>query len=760
VTTYSPSTPGRTSEDRIVRRLRDMDRRLKRAVRKPQLPHSAIDDGAVAVTSGGQVTGYVGQQYDGTSGYVAVSGPVPPQPGPPLVQQVVGGLRVTATGIYVDPQAGFTSPVVAPLDFARYDVEVSTDPAFPEFADPLSLNSGAVMSPGGGAVKVAWPVAAQTVYVRLRTRSTTGKRSAPSTAVVATTGAVGLGDLGFDLSGYVASNNVSYGTTASASPGIGALWLKEIVSLPLAPKYETYRWTGAAWVLLQDQGVTNALVAAAAAQSAADTKAKVFNQTAAPTYSGAANSAVWFDSDDGNKPYTWSGSAWAPMTLGNGAITPNSLVASNVIATGTVTAALFEAILVLATAVVAGDPTDEHTRLDGTGARAYANDEDGLPVEVGWFGRTIGVRNPDTGSVVASMTENGDISGQTLNVADADPTFGGTLLSETLWEMPWGIVAYGQYPAGTAVTTNTEVGFLELSVTMQPGRMYAIYVENFEPNNTGTAGGWRLRVRSTSDGSTPTTASALQKEYNAAGDVDSAWNTQVPFCFLQTGAALGGAEFVKRFLFCYAAGTGSAVSTGATITRQRNFYVWCEDIGPIVPETGDVVATTSGGTTTKTNYVYEATASWVRTWNQSGSIIQDNEMHQGYGDSFNGIRRAAAGWSSLPSMTGATVQSVEVLMQSYHWWNVSGGTLSMGYHNVSAEPASYPAQVAGSVGTTVFTARSQSRWILCPVAWRTALGSNALKGISILGPSTSATYYGKFLGPASSRPRIRIKYTK
>ena len=183
--TYVPSRQT-TAEDRIVRRLRDMDRRIKRATRKPQLPHSAIDDGSVAVTSGGSVTGYVGQQYDGTSGYVAVNGPTPPQPVAPQVVSVVGGVRVTVTGSYVDPQAGFTSPVVAPLDFARYDVEVSSDPAFPEFADPLAPNSGAVVSASGGSVKVAWATAGQTVYVRVRTRTTTGKRSTPSATTTAT----------------------------------------------------------------------------------------------------------------------------------------------------------------------------------------------------------------------------------------------------------------------------------------------------------------------------------------------------------------------------------------------------------------------------------------------------------------------------------------------------------------------------------------------------------------------------------------------
>lgn len=113
-----------------------------------------------------------------------------------------------------------------------------------------------------------------------------------------------------------------------------------------------YQWNGSAWVSAQDASIATAQTAAdtasadaAAAQSTADAAAsaassaqstadaaasaastaqsaadaaqttadgknKIFRQTTAPT-SGMVAGDLWFDTDDGNKPYTYSGSAWA-----------------------------------------------------------------------------------------------------------------------------------------------------------------------------------------------------------------------------------------------------------------------------------------------------------------------------------------------------------------------------------------------------------------------------------------------------------------
>jgi hypothetical protein len=65
-----------------------------------------------------------------------------------------------------------------------------------------------------------------------------------------------------------------------------------------------YYWTGSAWVSVQDTAI-------ATAQATADSKIKTFYQTSAPTATGVGD--VWFDTDDGNKQYRWNGSSWVSV---------------------------------------------------------------------------------------------------------------------------------------------------------------------------------------------------------------------------------------------------------------------------------------------------------------------------------------------------------------------------------------------------------------------------------------------------------------
>ena len=71
------------------------------------------------------------------------------------------------------------------------------------------------------------------------------------------------------------------------------------------------RWSGSAWTAVQDADVSTAITNAATAQSTADGKIVTFIQASAPTADGTGD--IWIDSDDDNKPYRWSGSAWTAI---------------------------------------------------------------------------------------------------------------------------------------------------------------------------------------------------------------------------------------------------------------------------------------------------------------------------------------------------------------------------------------------------------------------------------------------------------------
>ncbi|HEX8349297.1 MAG TPA: hypothetical protein VF598_05005, partial [Hymenobacter sp.] len=103
-----------------------------------------------------------------------------------------------------------------------------------------------------------------------------------------------------------------YQTSAPTALATGDLWVDTDDNNKL------YRWSGSAWVDVRDltisaaQAAANTAIAnAASAQSSADGKAVTYFQTTAPTGLGAGDSGdLWFDTDDSNKLYQWSGSIW------------------------------------------------------------------------------------------------------------------------------------------------------------------------------------------------------------------------------------------------------------------------------------------------------------------------------------------------------------------------------------------------------------------------------------------------------------------
>jgi hypothetical protein len=65
-----------------------------------------------------------------------------------------------------------------------------------------------------------------------------------------------------------------------------------------------YYWTGTAWVSVQDNAI-------ATAQATADSKVKTFYQASPPIASEIGD--IWFDTDDGFKQYFWNGTAWTSV---------------------------------------------------------------------------------------------------------------------------------------------------------------------------------------------------------------------------------------------------------------------------------------------------------------------------------------------------------------------------------------------------------------------------------------------------------------
>jgi len=138
--------------------------------------------------------------------------------------------------------------------------------------------------------------------------------------------------------------------------------------------YKLYYYTGSAWTSVQDAAIATAQSAATAAQTTADGKNKIYRQTSQPTGGTYAEGDLWFDTDDANKMYRYTGGTWTGFTLGDAAlaslsatkltagtidasvITVSNLDAGN-ISTGTLAAARIAAGSLDATKITSGTIT-------------------------------------------------------------------------------------------------------------------------------------------------------------------------------------------------------------------------------------------------------------------------------------------------------------------------------------------------------------------------------------------------------------------
>lgn len=107
---------------------------------------------------------------------------------------------------------------------------------------------------------------------------------------------------------YSADPPWANGSTQPSSK-VGDLWFDTDTN-------QAYRWNGTSWVLIEDNQIAAALAAAESAQTTADGKITAYYQTTQPTVAEHADLGVgdlWYDTDDGNKPYYCS--SMSPVTF-------------------------------------------------------------------------------------------------------------------------------------------------------------------------------------------------------------------------------------------------------------------------------------------------------------------------------------------------------------------------------------------------------------------------------------------------------------
>lgn len=795
-----------TSVDALARRIISLERQVAR-MGGPRLAYSALEDGAIdeyetVAGPGGelapQLVSVIGRQHDGTHGIVTVAGPPPPTPSAGTTEPVAGGLRYRWDGTWdpamlAGPNADFApTPIVAPEDFLRAEVHASTDPQMSALLF-LTLRR-TIESPRGGEVEFGVPQDTD-FYVRLVIRTKAGKRSFGKTIGPFRAGKVAEGDIDMDFSVF-GGTTVHYGPTApdraAVTVNVGDLWHEEVSAGP-PPVYRIHRWmpTGE-WVLLADQGAADALTAAILAQQAADAKAQVFHETEAPTGLPADAKAIWFDTDDGNRQRVWNGSTglWDDRLLGTGAFQPQSIIASDVLATGTVSATLLESVLVLAGTVVAGDPNGPHAEMRPEGFFGFAFNPDGGLQQAAGLGTNgldgLTFSDPLTGQTTVAFTPDGAGALQTLSVAGIDTdgdgatdsgfTVYGREFTEHIEDRTLGVrgsaftadAANGVLASGIT----TRIGLGEVSLVSDSTRAYLLVFDGL--HFAATAGPTRLlvSVRFTSDGSTPTISNGtiVGSKIGYLPTANEAYS--VPAIIAQGGfSSVDGALIRLLVTVERLSGTGtiSALTYSAPDAYRAPFRFFVADLGRDILDT--YIPNNGGGTTAPPKKTYTSTwsANLIGAYLGNGSRRTDTtDLMQGYTDYYpaGGIQRSIAGFTAgavagevgktvTAALTGATVTKVEIGLKCNHSHAVAGGLARIGYHGETAVPATVPA-ASWEAFSGAFFKRGETRWMTLPAATFASWQSGAYRGLTV-GPGGD---YMRFDGSAGAKPGLRITYTR
>lgn len=685
-----------------------MQDQLRNSTTTIQLNNSSIEDGVLEIkNSTGDTVMEIGQQWDGSLGATPLTGPEPPTPSTPTTEDTPGGGVVYWDGYFFDAQAM--------ADFARTEVHVDPDPMLTgEYAETLR---GTIETPRGGEVHLSGLMPGITYYVRLVCRSTSGKRG-PASAIAS--------------------------FTPSELEPLGA----EAVAAAQAAQVAA---------VAADQK-------AVLAQTAADGKSKNWYSTLEPDAESGVDGDTWWRYDAaGVIVGVWErkDDAWVARAIGNEVI---DAISAGKITTGT---------LGVGVSIHVGDPNAAHLTIDasGPGITVYRPDGDGgLEPSTVLGGETDQFAINKDGMVLAGISPDGGISGQSLTIASDQVTIDGELLKEKLWEYAWGFQGGFTTPTDSAETLpTTELGrnLMNVKWRMVPGRRYEI----------------RFRMNIAVTGMPDTGQLALGFHYGANKD-PGVTDPRIEDLVLHYPKGMTSLLYDAKqgsFLVPHSA---EVEQTGAVMLNIRNprwnnsaYNTWSAflgrgtrmevyDVGPYRPEntTDSGVYVAGGGSTAppaRQTYVKTYACTWGKTWTGANpySSAGQEAWHGNSGWQYRG-QLGYQPWTS--DVSGATIAKVEVYLYCRYTYYSSGANIGIGVHSNASAPSGY---TGASGTTTVHFAKPEGKWVTLPSAWYPNFANGTWKGISInpngvYTPATYAKICGTYEGPGHVGSQVRITYTK
>lgn len=358
-----------------------------------------------------------------------------------------------------------------------------------------------------------------------------------------------------------------------------------------------------------------------------------------------------------------------------------------------------------------------------------------------------------------NIDSDGNATFETVT-ANTDIIVGGESLSEILNDRAKGLIKVVQLQNASATYDGTNERLIGRVVlpSYDAAREYLCgFTLRIDSNNPGTGHTFfDVKARYAWDADTTASSSLLfsvQLGGRSTSDTDSGYSTYFPFHF----DTAGGTDLrIGLYL--------NATNANARMDTTAYNRVWLADNGAFLDY--DTYDSSGGGGSPVTQYTKTYSA------NGSASYQGDDDIRSGIGECYQGQYSSTNGnqysvilfpYSTIASdLSGATIKKVEVYLNNNHWYNNSGGTAVIGYHNSATTPSSftYPSST-DNITQSSFT-YGQAKWVTVDNSIGTAFKNGTAKGILLgKGPSTSKTYYGYFAGNGQSgEPQLRITYTK
>ena len=290
-----------------------------------------------------------------------------------------------------------------------------------------------------------------------------------------------------------------------------------------------YYYTGTAWVSVQDTAIAAAQSAATAAQTTADGKNKVYRQGTSPGSTGNAVGDIWFNTSSDNAISRWDGTSWVATSLGNGALA--SISASKI------TAGTIDASVITVSNINAGNIS--------TGTLAAARIATGSLDANKLTAGTILASNIATGTITATQIAAGTITAANLatGTLSANNITTGTLSASVGLSATTGTIG-GFTISSSSIYSGTDL-VIEASGQISGGNAKTIFF-GYANIGGGTPTGQRLIVAGDSvfNGKISAITSDFSGQMNYSGIATGSGSTMV---VVTTGSRVAYTTSSERF---------------------------------------------------------------------------------------------------------------------------------------------------------------------------------------------------------------------